>query len=174
VLKFETFAADRNRMSLIRPMTDEDIEPASRLKCRVFADTYAGHVSPERIEQWLEKSSSPRALRERLADPTRRLIVCEEAGRIIGGAIMQIQDDVGYLSAVWVDPAWRRKGVGMALAHWREQTAREAGCSRLRLHVWTGNPEGAAFALARGYAPTGEGFHDELTDSQLAEWEKAA
>lgn len=156
----------------LRPMTEDDIAEASALKSRVFNACYAGHVSQDRIDQYLAGSSSVKALTERLAQPERRLVVCEIEGVQVGGAILKIDGDVGYLSAVWVAPEHRRQGIGLALAQWREAEAERCGCTRLQLHVWRENPLGTAFALARGYKLTGQMIYDDVTDSRLDEYER--
>lgn len=162
-------------------MTDEDIDEQSALKRQVFAQMYAGHVSDERIEQYLEGSAYPDALRERLGQSERRMVTALIDGRVVGGAIAKVDGDVGYLSAVWVDEAYRGQGIGLALATWREDQCRQAGCTRLQLHVWRANEAGVAFARSRGYEWTGDldpGKHntlyDPVTDSQLDLYERPA
>jgi GNAT superfamily N-acetyltransferase len=158
----------------LREMTEADIETQSRLKRQVFADMYAGHVSDERIDQYLRISSYPDALRTKLAEPERRLVTAEVDGQIVGGAIAKIDGHIGYLSAVWVDEAWRGQGIGLALANWREQVCRDEGCTVLQLHVWRENTGGVAFARSRGYVWTGKTLYDKVTDSQLDLYERAA
>lgn len=158
----------------IRPMTEQDLAASSRIKTLAFRLLYAGHVSDERVEQYLDKACSITALKTRLVDPARRLIVAELDGQIIGGAILDIKGDVGYLNSVWVDPAYRREGVGMQLALWREQQAVSEGCTRFELHVWDRNNGVRRFATDRGYERTDETLYDELTDSVLELYAKSA
>lgn len=164
------------RIGSIRPMDAFDLPASSALKSRVFGDLYAGHVSEDRVQQYLDKACSVSALSTRLADPNRRLIVHEVGSEIVGGAILDIKGEVGYLNSVWVAPEYRGQGIGRDLALWRERHAVEAGCERLQLHVWSLNDGGRCFAEARGYERVSqpEELYDELTDSVLHLHERRA
>ena len=61
-----------------------------------------------------------------------------------------------YFTAAWVDPRWRRRGVGRQLVDAALAWAASRGADHLRLWVDDTNPPAAAFYRALGFAPTGE------------------
>jgi GNAT superfamily N-acetyltransferase len=75
-----------------------------------------------------------------LADRYQRLLVAEDGGRLVGSAHVMVLRHVGrslprsaVVEGVVVDPAYRRKGVGVALMRAAAEAAREAGCYKLTL-----------------------------------------
>ena len=61
-----------------------------------------------------------------------------------------------YFSAAWIDPRYRRRGLGRQLMEQAIEWAREHGADHLRLWVDDANPEAAKFYLALGFKPAGE------------------
>jgi mycothiol synthase len=61
-------------------------------------------------------------------DPRRDLILGEVDGRLVAAAETSVRtrDGIGVHNVEgWVDPAWRRRGLGRALLHWTERRAAE-------------------------------------------------
>jgi predicted N-acetyltransferase YhbS len=100
---------------LIRPMTPADIEPAAAALLR---------------ENWGDR-------RLNLAFVTRhaetRPFVAEADGAIVGTGIVSLNGTVAWIGTIWVDPAWRRHGVGSALTRATIDAAESAGCRTLLL-----------------------------------------
>ena len=61
-----------------------------------------------------------------------------------------------YLSAAWIDPSYRRRGLGRELVDTAIAWAAAHGADQLRLWVDDTNPAAADFYGALGFAPTGE------------------
>ena len=61
-----------------------------------------------------------------------------------------------YLSAAWIDPTYRGKGLGRELVDRVVEWAAAHGADHLRLWVDDTNPNAAEFYRALGFAPTGE------------------
>ncbi len=59
--------------------------------------------------------------------------VAEADGRIVGTGVLSINGSVGWIGTIWVEPAWRRQGVGMALTEATVDAAEAAGCRTLLL-----------------------------------------
>ncbi len=103
----------------------------------------------------------PETLAERLGNPRRveTPILAEIDNRVVGFAAVRIVPTVFYtnphaeLTELFVEEAYRRKGVGQALITHAEQLAREGGASELI--VLTGLDNEASQALYRGM-----GFED--------------
>ncbi|MEU6232606.1 GNAT family N-acetyltransferase [Kitasatospora sp. NPDC047058] len=78
--------------------------------------------------------------------------------------------DEALLVGVWVDPAYRGRGLGVtdglldAVLDWARE---EAGAHRLLLRVHEDNPRATAFYRRRGFALTGESEPYELDPTGL-------
>lgn len=90
-------------------------------------------------------------------DPTQRLLVAEQDGRIIG--CVQITDRGGglaYLGLLCVDPTLQAGGLGKQLLAAAEQCARDAfGAERMEMTVIDVRRRLIAFYDRRGYAASG-------------------
>lgn len=101
---------------------------------------------PETIRRWLAMSP----------DASRIGLIVEAGGAIAAtatasdGGVFR-QPDGSFRGGVRVDPTWRRRGVASALLDQIEAHARARGAPKLRGSVRGDEPEGLAFAEARGY-----------------------
>lgn len=59
--------------------------------------------------------------------------VAEADGQIVGTGVLSVNGSVGWIGTIFVEPAWRRRGVGMALTQAAIETAESAGCRTLLL-----------------------------------------
>ena len=67
------------------------------------------------------------------ADLTINLVV-KQGTQVIGGVAASSDDyGIGYLEMLWVDPMFRRQGIGQALLVAVEQELFKAGCRKVRL-----------------------------------------
>jgi GNAT superfamily N-acetyltransferase len=64
--------------------------------------------------------------------------------------------DTGRVGGMWVDPAWRRRGVGAALLQAIVAWARERGFARLGLWAPAHRPAAIALYTRAGFRETGE------------------
>ena len=98
-------------------------------------------------------------LAARLADPRRveTPIVAEASERIVGFAALRLVPCVFYVSSyaelteLFVEEAYRRRGIGRALIAHAERLAREGGAAELFLLIGPGNHEAQALYRAMGY-----------------------
>ena len=65
--------------------------------------------------------------------PETHPFVAEVDGGIVGTGVLSVNGSVGWIGTIWVEPAWRRRGVGMALTQATIETAESAGCRTLLL-----------------------------------------
>lgn len=103
--------------------------------------------------------------------------VAEADGRIVGTGVLSVNGSVGWIGTIWVEPAWRRRGVGMALTHATIDAAESAGCRTLLLVATdAGRPlyEKIGFEVQTWYrileAP---GLGEEAVDPRIRPYEAA-
>jgi GNAT superfamily N-acetyltransferase len=68
-----------------------------------------------------------------VAHPGCQAFVADHDGAIAGTGIATLNGRVGWIGTIWVDPAWRRRGVGLALTEATIDAAEGAGCRTLVL-----------------------------------------
>ena len=101
----------------------------------------------------------PEELAARLVDPRRvdYPLLALAGGRAVGFASLRLAPCVFYpepyaeLAELYVEPGWRRRGVGKALVSMAESLARQAGAAEIVLLTGPGNLGGQAFYRAMGY-----------------------
>ncbi len=87
------------------------------------------------------------------------MLVAESGGRIVGFLIGVIRDQApvfvrsrhGYIVDIYVDPAFRRKGVGRKLVEAAEEWFASRGLDHVRLRVSAANDSGIAFWKGIGF-----------------------
>jgi predicted N-acetyltransferase YhbS len=99
----------------IRPMTLADVGPA--------AEAMLLHEFGDRRHQ----------LRFSASYASCRPFVAEADGVIVGTGVATINGPVGWIGTVWVDPAFRRRGLGLGLTQCAIDAAEAAGCRTLVL-----------------------------------------
>ena len=98
-----------------------------------------------------------RASMRRFAEARRaRVVIAELDGELVGFCIVHVEtverESVGYVVTLDVAPEYRRGGLATRLMERAEAEAREAGCSSMALHVFTGNEAAIRFYERMGYA----------------------
>jgi ribosomal protein S18 acetylase RimI-like enzyme len=112
----------------------------------------------------------PEAYLPRLADPRRvdTPLLAEVEGKVVGFANLRLAHSVFYpepyaeLSELYVEEAYRRRGIGKALILHAEGLARQAGAGEMV--ILTGDDNQAALGL---YRSLGYGDHDLALSKEL-------
>ena len=65
--------------------------------------------------------------------PESRPFVADADGTVVGTGIISLHGPVAWIGTVFVDPAWRRRGVGLELTRATSEVAEDAGCRTLVL-----------------------------------------
>jgi GNAT superfamily N-acetyltransferase len=65
--------------------------------------------------------------------PQCRPIVADADGTIVGTGVTTVSGPVAWIGTIWVDPAWRGRGIGKALTQATIDAAEAAGCRALVL-----------------------------------------
>jgi len=120
------------KLALFHNMLDSALPPAARGGGKVYA----------------------RRLVSRLSDSQTRLIVAEDDGELVGYALaviidvipdMFVQENSGFLADIYVDDAFRRKGVGRALVDSVKVWLLENGIRTFEWYVAEHNAVGKRF-----------------------------
>jgi GNAT superfamily N-acetyltransferase len=87
------------------------------------------------------------------------MLLAYEDNDVLGstyGLLDRDQSGVGRVGGMWVEPAWRRRGVGRALLQEVFSWARENGLSRLSLWAPSHSPAALALYGHAGFRETGK------------------
>ena len=102
-------------LPVIRPMTPADVGPATAAILRAdwgdrraYLDFVTGHAETHPF-------------------------VADADGSIVGTGVVSLHGPVAWIGTIWVDPAFRGRGVGLALTHATIETAVQASCRTLVL-----------------------------------------
>lgn len=130
---------------LFRRATPEEAEALTALALRSkrawgYDDGFMASVLPDMIVH-------PEFLRDEYG------LVAEETGKVIGYAILRIDNDSAFLRDLFVDPDRFRQGIGMALFTRVSDYARDCGAKKLRLD---GDPNAVPFYKRLGMVQVGE------------------
>jgi len=88
------------------------------------------------------------------AGPVGVFLVAELDGRPVGcGGVRLLSPGTGEVKRMYVDPAFRGRGVARGLLHALVAHARGAGLTRLWLETGTAQPEAMALYASEGFAP---------------------
>jgi predicted N-acetyltransferase YhbS len=97
-------------LPVIRPMTPADVEPVAAAILR---------------ENWGDRRLN---LEFATSHPSSRPFVAEADGAIVGTGVTSLNGSVAWIGTIWVEPPWRRRGVGMALTQATIDAGEAAGC----------------------------------------------
>ncbi len=116
-------------------------------------------LSAELSEEWLTAYGSYRendraAARAILTgSPAQVFVTARAAGQIVGIGRLGVSAGWGGIAAMWVDPAYRRRGLAGEMLASLARFAAEAGVPRLHLQVWAHNAPALALYRRAGFIP---------------------
>ena len=117
-----------------------------------FGETFAD-VAARPSSYWEDLTRS-------VTEPGRQVMFLAYEGEDVFGSTYGLRErdhsEVGRGGGMWVDPAWRRRGVGRALLQQVFSWAREHGLSRLRLWAPAHSPAARSLYGQAGFRETGE------------------
>ena len=146
---------------IVRPITEEDLAEWFRLRSMLWDATGEDDHKAEMLD---------------ILDHTdTQLVIVADAGdgRLAGFLEASIRpfvedcesDNVGYLEGWFVDPEYRRRGLGRALVSAAETWARSRGATEMASDAEIGNEDSLSAHLRLGYEETSRLVHlrKELT-----------
>ncbi|MER7624118.1 GNAT family N-acetyltransferase [Streptomyces sp. NPDC126503] len=143
----------------VRPMTEAEFEAWSARAKEGFAQSWIERGVPEEQARAKAEESHRRHLPRGLATPGAAVHVAVRDGRDVGllwtGRMEQGPGErLGFVYEVEVAEDQRGRGYGRALMLLAERVAREAGETRLGLHVFAGNTPALRLYDSLGYRTT--------------------
>lgn len=133
-------------------------------------------MSRRLIEHGLPWTWQPERVARAIAARHTNVAVVREGEDLVGFGIMEYLDDDAHLVLFAVDPARQRRGVGGAILHWLEASARVAGAQRIRLEARRDNVAARSFYNEHGYHEVSihQGMYSGAVDGiRLEKWLRA-
>jgi len=138
---------EAHEASLLRELRLEALRDAPRS----FRDTYS-EIAVNPSSYWDELTRS-------VTEPGQNVaLLAYEEDKPVGlvfGLIDHLQGNDGRVGGMWVDPMWRRRGIGAALLQEIARWARERGFERLKLWCVVDSGGPASFYRKLGFQVTG-------------------
>lgn len=104
-----------------------------------------------------EQRTDEATLQDLLQNPAVTLLKCtDEAGRLLGCVCLQVKPRGLYLGMLTVAPALQGAGIGKKLLAAADDHARQCGCAKIYMTVFSVRHELVAWYLRHGYRLTGE------------------
>jgi ribosomal protein S18 acetylase RimI-like enzyme len=104
-----------------------------------------------------------RYMQKLIAAPQSATWIAESEARLAGFAIVEwnqeMQGVIAYIQTIEVAPEFRRRGIGAALMHRAQESAREAGAAVMWLHVAAENAAAIRLYEEHGYRYFGSEEH---------------
>jgi ribosomal-protein-alanine N-acetyltransferase len=127
----------------------------------------------EMSRRWIEHGLTwryrPASIAGQIHDSETAVVVARAAPGVVGFAVMEFCFDArrAHLVLLAVEPAYRRRGVGVALFRWLEKLACLGGILQLRLELRADNEEARAFYERLGFRATElrRGYYDGRKDA---------
>jgi GNAT superfamily N-acetyltransferase len=151
----------------LRKATTADADLITAMRWKLFQETNSTET-PEPTPEFLREC---RAAVFDLLERSQAFgwVACAEDGSPLGNLVLLIYARLpsprnvvpreGYVMNVWVEHAWRRKGIASALMEQALEKARELGLRRVRLHS---TPEGRGAYARAGFVPREDGMEVSL------------
>ena len=79
------------------------------------------------------------------------IFIAQSEGELVGACMAGYDGHRGWLYAVAVDPAHRRKNIGKLIVQHTLQSLKELGCMKVNLQIRSTNTEVAAFYQSLGF-----------------------
>lgn len=122
----------------LRDMTPDDVDRAVELEARVYNQAWSAGI-----------------FRDELGQPSRRYLVAEADGGLVGYGGVMVTGDEAHITTVVVDPARRKERLGTRLMLALSDFARDMGATSLTLEVRSSNTAAQALYRRFGLAPVG-------------------
>ena len=116
----------------------------------------------------MEKTLLVRMLKDMTRSENYRILMATDGSGSIGFSVISIRTDyvegadrspTGYLEAIYVEPEYRKEGIGKKLVELGEQWCKENGCSQIGSDTWISHEKARAFHRKLGFWEEDELVH---------------
>ena len=138
-----------------------DAAALADLGARSFVAKFGYMYTPEDLADFLADSHSEAKAAKEIADPSMRVFLAEEKGRLLGFCKLVLAcgwpdhargQSVIELKQLYTDPQTTGRGIGTALMDRALEIAREQAADEVQLSVWSGNEGAQRFYARYGFA----------------------
>lgn len=142
----------------ITPATREDVPGIRSVAETSWEADYPGTISRETVTEGLDDWYGVDRLREALADPKTTVLVARVDGQVVGFTHAIVTGETGTILRLYVDPDYRRRGIGRALFERSRDALESYDVGRIRGMVLADNDPGNEFYRQLGFerVSTGE------------------
>ena len=122
----------------------------------------------QKLYPTMEKNLLVRMLEEMTRLENYRIFMAKDRGNNVGFSVISIRTDyvegadrspTGYLEAIYVEPEYRKEGVGKRLVELGEEWCKENGCSQIGSDTWISHEKARAFHRKLGFWEEDELVH---------------
>jgi aminoglycoside 6'-N-acetyltransferase I len=139
---------------IVRPIQENDLQEWYRLRQMLWDELTEAEHQDEMLDIYEHTDS-------------QLVLVAEKEGRLVGFLEASIRpfvedchtDHVGYLEGWFVEPGFRRYGIGRDLVRGAERWARKKGCTEMASDAEVGNDLSLQAHLKLGYEETSRLVH---------------
>jgi len=145
----------------LRLAAPADAAALADLGARSFVAKFGYMYTPEDLADFLADSHSEAKAAKEIADPSMRVFLAEEEGRLLGFCKLVLAcgwpdhargQSVIELKQLYTDPQTTGRGIGTALMDRALEIAREQAADEVQLSVWSGNEGAQRFYARYGFA----------------------
>lgn len=130
----------------------EQIALCARLASSIWHECFAHILKPEQIDYMVEHIQSAQAMTSHIENDGYEYFLIYSDGQLAGYTAIQPKDGKLFLSKLYVDNAFRGRGLGKAGLAFAEAAGRKYGCSSIWLTVNRFNEQAIAVYRHSGYA----------------------
>lgn len=152
----------------IRPAVPDDAQVITDMRWKLFEETKST-TTPEPTPEFLRACHT--AVTESLQNGQAfAWLAIADDGSVVGNLVLLLHFRLpsprnpvpmeGYVMNVYVEPAWRRKGIATALMNAAVEQSRALGLGRMRLHT---TEDGRTTYTRAGFVPRADGMELSLT-----------
>ncbi len=122
----------------------------------------------QKLYPTMEKNLLVRMLEEMTRLENYRIFMAKDSGNNMGFSVISIRTDyvegadrspTGYLEAIYVEPEYRKEGIGKRLVELGEEWCKENGCSQIGSDTWISHEKARAFHRKLGFWEEDELVH---------------
>lgn len=140
----------------IKILMSEQWQSYKNLCCAALAEAPIAFSST--LDDSLKRSDEDwqQLTRQYAGDPNSVTYFAFEGELTCGMAACVVDGGEAEMFAVWVDPAWRRRGVGCQLVEFARAWAESQGARKLKVGVFDDNPGALKFYRSAGFEDIGQ------------------